>query len=121
MLADLADAHLREQLGLTDVSPQQCSPFMPCEYNMREISEPLKTPFGSLDIKRIAFDRIVHLTAEQSAAMKAGGKLETLERFSKSELQALVESGGCSFPHQLGDVYMALDMFPKLPTKVVWA
>ena len=56
MWADVANAHAKAQLGI-DLTPEQCSPFLPCEYDMAEITEPLKTPQGELVIKRVAFDR----------------------------------------------------------------
>ncbi len=70
MLNDLADRHLQAQLGVTPRS-EQCSEFLPCEYNMDDITDPLRTPNGDILIKRVAFERIVKLDRAQIEDMYA--------------------------------------------------
>ena len=112
MWADVADAHLAAQLGIT-VEPHQCSGFLPCEYDMAKITAPLNTPFGQLPIKRVAFDRIVLLTPAQAAALKPQGKLGDVRWVTLAEFQTLAElkgPEGLSFPHQVAHVETAFDL-----------
>lgn len=105
MFATLANAHLKKQLGLT-VAPEQCSDFIPCEYNMDEITEPLKTPFGEFFIKRVAFDRFVKLTKEQTLAIAPFGKIKSTITLSKKEFTAYISGAeSIRFEHQIQHVY----------------
>lgn len=103
MFADVANAHLKAQLGL-EVSADQCGDFMPCEYPMEEISAPLKTPNGALPIKRVAFDRLVLLEAAQVAAATPMGKLKAIEWVDGVQFETLVGTGKLSFPFQIDHV-----------------
>ncbi|MFT7433831.1 MAG: hypothetical protein ACI9TY_001474 [Alphaproteobacteria bacterium] len=101
MFKDLADAHLKNQLGLT-VSPEQCSDFIPCEYNMAEIYDPLKTPFGNFYIKRVAFDRFVQLTEAQTLNILPAGKIKSIKKLSLYDFKALIFSAkDVRFEHQI--------------------
>ena len=110
MFRDAADAHAKAQLGIV-LTPDQCSGFLPCEYEMADISEPLKTPQGALNIKRVEFDRIVVLTDEQVTALKPQGKLRDYLKVSREEFNNMVDGGDISFPHQVEHVRMVFDDF----------
>lgn len=106
MFEDVADAHLKAQLGLL---PGQflASGFLPCEYHMREITESLKTAVGPLHIKRVAFDRVVWVGEDEIETIKPQGKLSDVRWVTKEEFDALVNTGQLSFPHQVDHVFEA--------------
>lgn len=95
MFRDVADAHAKVQLGIV-LTPEQCTGFLPCEYEMADMDGPLKTPQGVLNIKRVAFDRIVVLTEEQVAAIVPTGKLRDVVWATREEFEAMVEAGTLS-------------------------
>ena len=71
---DVANAQLKAELGI-EVGPEQCSDFLHCEHPEPKI---INTPLGQLNIKRVAFDRFVMVTAEQMATMAPQGQLASI-------------------------------------------
>ncbi|PIZ31500.1 MAG: hypothetical protein COY40_01835 [Alphaproteobacteria bacterium CG_4_10_14_0_8_um_filter_53_9] len=131
MLEDVANAHAKAQLGI-ELNADQCSPFLPCEYTMADISDPLNTLFGPLNIKRVAFDRIVFLDDNQMAALQQlkddnlhfpeGSKLKAIQFMTWEEFRNLEGTGTLSFPFQVDHV---LDGFGfaqrrQLPRMISW-
>lgn len=109
MRRDVADAHAKDQLNI-DLVPGQSSTFLPCEYEMSEIKDPLKTSNGPIHIKRTAFDRITLLTKEQVESLQPQGKLKGVECVTEQQFERLVESGKLSFHHQIEHVRMAFKL-----------
>lgn len=106
MLADVADGHAVGQLGIR-LEPGQCSPFLACEYDMAKILGSLKTPYGEVHIKRVAFVRMVMLDADQVTQITPQGKINAIRWVTREEFEALAQSGELSFPHQLEHVRKA--------------
>lgn len=123
MFEEIANAHVEDQLGI-ELEPSQCSDFLQCEYNMLEITKPLKTPNGEIPIKRAAFDRIVHITEQQlkvafDYVARNDGKIKHLYPIGRDRFGEIKED--CSFPEQLSHVEEAFDNFStELPRKVGW-
>lgn len=125
MFSAIANWHLENQIGVK-VKESQCSPFLPCEYDMKELEDkPLNTPDGSLYIKRVAFDRLALLTREQVSEIQLpeGGKIKRIHFVTKEELLEMYAAGKVSFPHQMNHV---LDAFAwaekgKVPSRTTWA
>jgi hypothetical protein len=106
MFGAVADAHLKAILGLT-VQQEQCSDFLPCEYDMENTDGPLNTPFGVLDIKRVAFDRIVLLDEGDVARITPQGKARDIVWMTETEFRHTIAKdgyGGISFPYQIEHV-----------------
>lgn len=110
MFAEIANAHFKNQASI-DLQENQCSPFLHCEYNMYEITEPLNTPFGPVHIKRVAFDRIVHLNNDQEIICNPSGKIKTFQRYNQQEWLTLLEKEheNISFPFQAGHITRAFE------------
>lgn len=108
MFSDVADWHARAQLGLT-LTPEQCSDFLMCEYDMKSITAPLNPPYGKMPIKRVAFDRFVVLTKKQEAAMVPGGKIKATRVITEEEFTEMVTNSpeSLSFVHEIDHVYQA--------------
>lgn len=110
MWAAAADAWLLANLGLQP-DPANCSDFLPCEYDMTEIADPLKTSVGPLHIKRVAFQRLGCLTEEQAESIRPQNRLKGVYWASRSEFEGMVEEGRrLSFPHQFEQVRAAFNI-----------
>jgi hypothetical protein len=109
MLAEAADAWLLANLGLK-LSPEQCSDFLPCEYDMANITDPLETSVGPLHIKRVAFQRLGCLTEKQAESIRPQNRLKGVYWASLSEFEELFEENRLSFPHQYVQVWAAFNI-----------
>lgn len=110
MFAEIADAHFLKQTGIT-LTPEQCSPFIHCEYNMHEIHDPLNTPFGEIHIKRVAFDRIIHLRDDQEIICNSRGKIKEHRTYTHQGWLDIVAKGlnNISFPFQVEHITDAFE------------
>lgn len=104
--ADLADAHLTNMLGVKASECLEVSEFTHTEYPAEAMQDPLKTPFGEFNIKRVAFERIVVLSKKQMKQLTPAGKIKgvttlNLKSFVK---QYCEQSESCRFKYQLETV-----------------
>jgi len=110
MFEKAANAHMKAQLGLDWEGHYLASDFLPCEYDMTEITEPLKTALGPLDIKRVAFDRVVWIREDFVPEIQPQGKISGIQWVTKEEFEALFDTGELSFPHQAQHMFDAFQI-----------
>jgi hypothetical protein len=112
--AAAADEWLLANLGLT-LRPEQCSDFLPVEYDMANITAPLLTSVGSLRIKRVAVQRLGMITEEQADSIQPRGKLKGTLPVTAGEFEELVREGKrISFPHEVELVRQAFDIVERV-------